>query len=605
MAEKNAQNQNAKIGKLFLQSLGRKDDVIKFLRQKCGIPINPKANYSEVIKVLQTNKVMGTAFLSEYNCATFDELCERFATAQGLSILYPEEFKLVVNWLRDNGHRALLQKKGSLSRNDQIGLILKEVTPAECRSAFMELTIKKSIRPVQQDGYWILGPLGVELSIFSRKTGEVDDLIAVFSKVTTDRLPDFADQLGFKKMKLVWGRQNQPEFRLKLLQYTLTYSSNKQIIDAINYLIDLDELNIQAIENIGRLTVTPFGIFERRYVGEEQLATLLINHIPNRDLESVLTDNKLDKGPFPFRVMELCLISDPIKILNDLFGLTQLRSVAKELGLVRVDKDSDKSKLINVVLWRLGFLLPPELVGIQWYLKNLDEYARQMREVRISSVKRRGIMMAAFTDTEAIFKQMLTFYVSVLLKVKKTLPFERQKRSEAIDEFIKNDLGFQFRLNESNLGQLFQAMNKLNALSLGEDEFGSLLKSYFDRTQVLPDGGMKYIDLALPKRKLFEHNVKQATKNFDIPDSHECSECLSQLLNFAKFLVEKSIYPSVVRLELEVRDRYGRRYLEAIDDDGQNFRITSDEHPSMGLTYFMKPNTNPMAMQPLLIEKHI
>lgn len=210
--------------------------------------------------------------------------------------------------------------------------------------------------------------------------------------------------------------------------------------------------------------------------------------------------------------------------------------------------------------------------------------------------------MEAYARTEAILKDLLRFYICLFLKVQNRLPFEEEQQFEAVEKFVREELGFKFGPSDMNLGQLIQAFNKVDSVTNRDSEFVELLQSHFGRNCVSP-GGLKPIEVVLPKRKLFGHDAEGHTTPNNVPDSRQCLEILSQLLEFASFLEKEGIYPRVVRFVAEVRDEYGRRYLDAVDEEGQRWRIKAQEFVHMEASYFMQPVTTPVATYPLLIEK--
>lgn len=287
LSEYDLKSQNLKIGVMLLQAyMGRKSEVIRDLN-KLGIAIPIDANYKTILNELNKEdifQVFTAQFFPNIKCNKFNELCDRFAMGKGLHLLNAEEFRLAVGWLKDHGYRNRSLNKRS-SRQDQINQILDEVTPAECITALGELTIAKSVRPVQQNGCWVRGTLGIKISTVNRKGSQVEDLIKLFQKVPTNRLAQFADQLGLKKERITWGKQDHPAFRFNLYQLTLVYFSNEKILKAFNNLLALHKIEVDKIEMLWGIVITPFGVFERNYDGEEKLATILLKTIPEMEKE--------------------------------------------------------------------------------------------------------------------------------------------------------------------------------------------------------------------------------------------------------------------------------------------------------------------------------
>lgn len=594
--------QNLEIGIVLLKAkLGRKSQVIRTLRE-LHIPIAIDANYKTIINELNKNDFTKT-FISRYfpqaKCTTFNGICDSFAVECGFHLLRTEEFQLAAKWLREHGHQNLaLNRKGS--RQDQVNQIFEEVTPVECINALRELAITKAIKPVQQNGRWVRGIFGVQISTVSRKSSEVEDLVRMLEKIPTNCLAQFADQLGLNKEKSTWGKQDHPEFRFSLYQVTLTYIQNDKILKAFNNLLALHIMEVDKTEILWGIIITSFGVFERHYDGEEELAKILLKTIP--EIGHEVSKEGLNEGSLPLRVMAYCLLNEPNTILDNLYGLPQLRSLSQELGLVRTDEARAKSELIDVLILRLGFVSPPELIGLKSYRELLEKHDRSLRGVNLLPINRRGIMIDAYARTERVLKDLLLFYVSVLLKVQKNFPVEIERQIESAEKFVKRDLDFKFSPDEMNIGQLIQALSKLNKLCAHDKEFADQLQSHFGRNQIF-NGELEPIESILGSRKYFGHDAKGKKKIGEVPDNHECIKILSKMLEFAKLLNNNSVYPRLIRIISDIRDQYGRHYVDATDEEGSTWRIKSDEFPQIESVYFMQPLTDQVTMYPLLIEK--
>jgi len=80
--------------------------------------------------------------------------------------------------------------------------------------------------------------------------------------------------------------------------------------------------------------------------------------------------------------------------------------------------------------------------------------------------------------------------------------------------------------------------------------------------------------------------------------------CLEMVEDLRRFSVidENRIYPKVIRVTYEVTNEYGTRYFEAVDDKGSGWTIKyRGLDPSR--PYFMCSKTNPVAVNPIIVEK--
>jgi hypothetical protein len=61
------------------------------------------------------------------------------------------------------------------------------------------------------------------------------------------------------------------------------------------------------------------------------------------------------------------------------------------------------------------------------------------------------------------------------------------------------------------------------------------------------------------------------------------------------------VFPRVILIEGIQYDRWGRKVVYAVDDEGNQERIFTDESLMPGETYFMHPLTNPLRVDPILV----
>jgi len=61
------------------------------------------------------------------------------------------------------------------------------------------------------------------------------------------------------------------------------------------------------------------------------------------------------------------------------------------------------------------------------------------------------------------------------------------------------------------------------------------------------------------------------------------------------------IFPRIVLIEGVHYDRWGRRVIETVDDEGVHEVLFTDEAISPGDTYFMHALTNPLRVDPILV----
>jgi len=119
----------------------------------------------------------------------------------------------------------------------------------------------------------------------------------------------------------------------------------------------------------------------------------------------------------------------------------------------------------------------------------------------------------------------------------------------------------------------------------------------FDRDYILSEDQMKILDKTSPLLATFKHPPKPGESR---PDRKACLDIISNLKKFIESV--KSVYPKVIRITREITNEYGTRCLEAIDDQSTEWTIEYRWlDPSK--PYFMHSKTNPVAIDPVIIEK--
>lgn len=82
----------------------------------------------------------------------------------------------------------------------------------------------------------------------------------------------------------------------------------------------------------------------------------------------------------------------------------------------------------------------------------------------------------------------------------------------------------------------------------------------------------------------------------------KCAEIITNLKSFSDIIKKTNIYPNLIRLKLEITNEYGTKYFEAIDEY-RNEWIVEYQWLDPSKPYFMYSKTNPVAIDPIIIEK--
>jgi hypothetical protein len=367
----------------------------------------------------------------------------------------------------------------------------------------------------------VLGPLGFQKSVESRTRYDADAVATIFNrhvrgsgilekvvKATRDKISKEILDL----MTEIKGAFYKPT----LIQLILICLSDKEICGLVNNLLANREIDIDVAglhEDIEfQWIITRYGLI---IVPEdepiENLACLLSEYYDEDDLEPEL---RLYSGDFRTRLLEYCIMEDPETILQRLFGLPELRQIAKKLGFVS-SKIGETPEAVSLVLLGLGFSVPPNLVGIAAYTKSIQRYGKDLSEAR-DAVVRSGIMSQVFTTTERTLRDLAYFYIAFLWKKKledleSTVEAEMpdlnpgQVKAKSLDMFIRRKFRIRKNFERLGFGDFISLIKIVNAAVGKSGLFRMKLSKSFDRTHLLQDKEIKILESISPYRSSFTH----------------------------------------------------------------------------------------------------
>src|SRR5207245_530454 len=234
--------------------------------------------------------------------------------------------------------------------------------------------------------------IGITRTTEERKGMEADDLIELLSKYLTIKTYDeFKKRTKFLPIDYKTGTANEL-LPIKFQQLIITFGTKKQILQIFNELIEEGIIRINNDYDYYTFKVTPCGVFfDIPYEPTDELVDILMNEVDQDALEKELQTEGNTSGPLRSRLVGMTVVTPPESILDKMFGLPVLRRIGKNLGLVRIDKISNKSDLIRYLLIKIGFSMPKRTEGITQYIRILDGYLNQGKNIT-SSEKVIGIM---------------------------------------------------------------------------------------------------------------------------------------------------------------------------------------------------------------------
>ncbi len=337
--------------------------------------------------------------------------------------------------------------------------------------------------------------------------------------------------------------------------------------------------------------ISPYGLFKRPSYGERNpnkaLSDLLQKEFDKSDLEAELKDYQ---GEYPLNILAYCIKENPESILERLFGIPQLRNLAEKQGIPAAKTIKNKDELIKLILLKLGFRIPPKIVGLSDYRKFLSENFANVKKNK--SIKE--IMREVYIETESLLRDLSYFYLCVYGK--KSRNIKPEELDELIRELNISDKPFQ-RLT---FGEYIKLIRTLNAKIKNDKIFRNGFLAAFCRDYIIPADQMKILDEVSPYRKPFVH----PESNEEIPMREKCLQIISKLQEFSGVIETEDIYPATIQIKREVTNEYGTSYYEVSDDKSEEWWIYKHElWLDFNNSYFMHSKTKTVAIYPIVIER--
>lgn len=407
-----------------------------------------------------------------------------------------------------------------------------------------------------------------------------------------------------KNLKKVNAEKDDTLRYMMILQLIETYLDDDVFGEVINTLIAKEYVKPPKVRGLyerfpysfSNWIITRYGVFKlssswlRKPV--EELAELLQKKVRPKYLEPELEPYH---GDYPLKILEYCILGNPEEILKNI-GAFGLREIAEELGVSAATKIKDESTIIRLILLKLGFNLPPILYGLKVFEELINKCSIRLKKNEPVSSLMSDIYGAAGT----ILLDLNYFYACYLWNI-----HTRQRRPNEIEfeltEIVRNLKVSNKPFLKLTFGEHVKFLRTLNLRVQKDSTMRTRFSEAFNRNSVVPQGLIKILDEISAKRSsLFAHkDIEQIIKR---PNLRICKEIISKVEEFCKILREKEIYPHLIRITKQVTNEYGIQYFKAVDDFGNDWIVEySWLDPSK--PYFMYTKTNPVAIDPIIIQK--
>lgn len=252
--------------------------------------------------------------------------------------------------------------------------------------------------------------------------------------------------------------------------------------------------------------------------------------------------------------------------------------------------------MLRLVILKLGFNLPPILSGLVDFNDVLEKSIQRLGKGEPVS----GVMVDVYGETERVLQDIAYFYICFLWRIR-TRARKPEEVEVAITNVVKDLRVSEKPFSKLTFGELIKLVRTLNKELRRNKNLKNELFKTFSRNNILPKKQMEILnEMSKYRAPLFAHKrEKEATKR---PDRKTCSEMVQKLKEFSRFINENKIYPKVIRVTYEVTNEYGTRYFKAVDDEEGEWTI---KYPWLDPSkpYFMYSKTNPVAVDPIIIEK--
>lgn len=576
-----------------------KKTFLGFLSQEFSIKIPKRATYLQISKII-ISKGYEKKFSNKIaDVNDFDCLVAGYDIVNGLSAFSSEELLEIAECLRKRNPKWKLKKTSMKELITSISVIAGREEIQTCLNELFLRSVKEkgSFKSVRQNERWTVGPYGILRSTYKRSTSVSNDLMRFFNKdLNRAAFIEFLKVIEIPSN--IIPSKNDPLLVQKSIQLIFSSCDDNLIFNTLNSLIDNELIKIDSSEKYWNFYATPCGLFKETYGEVDDLAKLLIKEIPEKDLDIELNKEEIRDGTLKMRVLELCLRKNPSIILSDLFGFPALRRIARNFSFISVDNISDRKKLIDLILLKLGFKIPPILIGINQYQEKLLDYRAQIQTSIRKREEKIGIMTDIYSQTERILKDLIYFYSANIWADEILSKYEPEEKLEAAESIIMKKVNNDREIQKASFGKLIQMLRNINNLVNSDERIKKKFIQKFHRSELLDRSHFQALDEVSPYRSRFTHDKKDKQVT-----NQNCLDIINTLSNLVSDLQEKSVYPNFIRISREITNEYGVNYVEAIDEKGKKWTIKTNEWIETELSYFMISKTKPIAIEPIIIEK--
>lgn len=317
-----------------------------------------------------------------------------------------------------------------------------------------------------------------------------------------------------------------------------------------------------------------------------QLHAFLLEHLAPESLSAM--DKMLEQqgycGTAELRLLEhLVRIEDPVRFIASEFSRVQLQVALK--SKFGIQRPGDSFDLAKELLNAMGFPVPGKVKGLR---SALDAAKRAQQDLILPNPDLDGIVTSVAKHVE--------FVCHVLLRFVSQAAF-----SDAAEIVLKKlgKLQGKSDLKGCTLGTLLDCVSALTGAVRNDVDTPAV---QIFRSSIKTDDPFPDTNSLAALRNSFAHFKVDAANRCSTESLTDAKKFVDAANGFLSYLEDAaSLFPRIVTIEEIHIDRWGRRVIVGITDEGQREGIFTDQTLDPGKVYFMHPLTNPLRVDPILV----
>lgn len=575
--------------------------LLSFLREKSDLKLPKNTKTDEAIRLIiekgKEKEFCQTIFKDmgfDIRVGNFEEAYSFLEIWISLSFFSVKELIQMAEELSQHQIKWKFKKRNKMLL---VQSIAKNVTAEAIEGYVQEKIRSKEIPPIQTNKWgWILGTMGLLKSTTPRRPSMMRDMTKFLLKHVAYPTPylELKEKVRHK-LDLTLNKRD-PLLKEKTCQLLLATLRDGEFFEVFNQLIDDNVIKITSIERYWNFVATPFGVLEPQHFRERNLAKLILKTFPDKDLHVQVEGS----GTIEDLILQKCILEPPDKILTQFFGSgPYLIKHAKKLGLVGLSKIQNEKILVQSILLKLGFDVPPQLESIFSLASTLRGH---LKKVKSGATLNEGRWNAVYNSLERILEDLVLFYGSVLHE-QKLRELEEEEREVEIKSWIRKTFKLKKQFDDLTLGDLCALLRSMNRFSKQRKRIRRLLNKKFRRVHFVKEEHLQELDFIKGCRT-------ELTKIHWTRKRKKCEqgEVLERLTNLLEaWISEKELsrtYPYVIRLKEEVTTEFGVRYYTVVDEEGRVLKLKTNEMIMPEDIWFMIGRNDLFPIDPVLVKKY-